>query len=82
MADSIATVRTKFNGKMYEIGETIPDMGSIVCVEQNGNVCSFEGLLADAGKLPTDVGATSKATLTGSNGTIAKTFLGGEWINM
>lgn len=82
MADTIATVRTKFNGKMYEIGETIPDMGSIVCVERNGNVCAFEGLLADAGKLPTDVGATSKATLTGSNGTIAKTFLGGEWINM
>ena len=82
MADTIATVRTKFNGKIYEVGETIPDMGSLVCVERNGNVYAFEGKLADADKLPTDVGATSKATLTGSNGTIAKTFSDGEWINM
>lgn len=82
MADTTATVRTKFNGKVYEIGETIPDMGSLVLVEHVGNRYSFEGKVADASKLPNDVGAGSKATLTGNDGTIVKTYLGGEWINM
>lgn len=82
MADSIATVRTKYNGKMYEVGETIPDLGSIICVSIEGQRYSFEGKAEDESKLPTDVGAGSKATLTGSNGTYAKTFLDGEWINM
>ena len=82
MADTIATVRTKFNGKIYEVGETIPDMGSLVLVERVGDRYSFEGKASDASKLPDDVGAGSKATLTGNDGTIVKTFLGNEWINM
>lgn len=82
MADTIATVRTKYNGKMYEIGETIPDLGSIVCVSVEGDRYSFECKAVDEAKLPTDVGAGSKATITGSDGTYAKTFLGGEWIIM
>lgn len=82
MADTIATVRTKYNGKIYEIGETIPDMGTLVLVDRVGDRYFFEGALEDAGKLPTDVGENSKATLTGNNGTVAKTFLNNTWKNM
>lgn len=54
MADTIATVRTKKDGVLYNIGDTIPDMGSIVCVGiEAGNRKYFEGLSKDSAKLPT-----------------------------
>lgn len=61
MADTIATVRTKYNGKIYEVGETIPDMGSLVIVDREGDRVYFEGVSADEDKLPTtDIGTGSQ----------------------
>lgn len=61
MADVTATVRTVKDGHVYNIGDTIPDMGSIFCVGWEGNVYSFEGKLhSDVSKLPTWVGAGSQ----------------------
>ena len=54
MADTIATVRTKKDGVLYNVGDTIPDMGSLVCVSiEAGNRKYFEGLSKDKAKLPT-----------------------------
>lgn len=40
------------DGQKYEPGSEVPDMGSIRCVEANGNIRQYEGLSKDVGKLP------------------------------
>ena len=40
------------DGQTYYPGDTIPDLGSLVCVEAVGNKRSYEGKVADQSKLP------------------------------
>lgn len=51
-----ATQNTFFDGHMYKVGETIPDLGSLVCIfPEGGGVGSkreYRGNSADFGKLP------------------------------
>lgn len=50
---AVATVRTTIDGKTYEVGDTLPDFGSIVPVGNDGNKRYYSGLSADMpAKLP------------------------------
>lgn len=40
------------DGQVYQPGEEVPDMGSIVCTSFSGNIRNYEGLQKDLGKLP------------------------------
>lgn len=49
VADRTVTV----DGQIYNIGEEIPDLGSLECISAIGNQREYRGLSADADKLPT-----------------------------
>ena len=48
VADKVMVV----DGQTYNPGDTLPDLGSLVCVDANGNIRDYEGLLTDVSKLP------------------------------
>ena len=56
-----ATYRQKINGKVYEVGDELPDYGSLVFIENENSVVYIEGKSADFSKLPTWVRAGSSA---------------------
>ena len=56
-----ATYRQKINGKVYEVGDTLPDYGSLVFRENKDGYVYIEGHSDDVSKLPTWVKPTSKA---------------------
>lgn len=71
------------DGQIYYPGDTIPDLGSIVCVEAVGNKRSYEGKVADQSKLPTYVDDGSSALLyDGAGTTKVLHFLGGAWYEL
>lgn len=41
-----------YDGQRYENEADVPDLGSLYCVEANGNQREYRGLSADASKLP------------------------------
>lgn len=42
----------KQDGLIYEPGQDVPDMGSLVCVSAYGNIRNYEGNSVDVQKLP------------------------------
>lgn len=71
------------DGQVYYEGDTLPDLGSLVCVESSGNKRSYEGLLSDASKLPTYVDDGSSALLfDGAGTTKVYHFLSGQWYEL
>lgn len=56
------------DGKYYSKGETIPDMGSLKCTSNDGNIRNYEGLSTDVSKLPhhVDTGSSFLAIDTGA----------------
>lgn len=79
-----ATYRQKINGKIYEVGDTLPVYGSITVLENknNGEIYA-EGLSKDVSKLSTAldwVNEGSKALFTDTNEVY--TFTDGEWSKM
>lgn len=40
------------DGQMYNPGEDVPDMGSLVATNVNGNIRDYAGLSSDFAKLP------------------------------
>ena len=71
------------DGQIYYPGDTIPDLGSIVCVEAVGNKRSYEGKVADQSKLPTYVDDGSSALLyDGAGTTKVLHFLNGAWYEL
>ena len=71
------------DGQTYYPGDTIPDLGSLVCVEAVGNKRDYEGLLSDVSKLPTYVDDGSSALLyDGAGTTKVLHFLGGTWYEL
>ena len=71
------------DGQIYYPGDTIPDLGSLVCVEAVGNKRSYEGKVADQSKLPTYVDDGSSALLyDGAGTTKVLHFLGGTWYEL
>ena len=68
------------DGQVYYPGDTIPDLGSLVCVDADGNRRSYEGKVADQSKLPTYVDDGSSALLyDGAGTTKVLHFLNGQW---
>ena len=71
------------DGQTYYPGDTIPDLGSLVCVEATGNKRSYGGKVADQSKLPTSVDVGSSARLYyGAGPTTVLHFLGGAWYEL
>lgn len=50
-----------FDGVKYNAGDTLPDLGSWVCVDSKGMVRDYEGLSKDVDKLPHYVQSGSSA---------------------
>lgn len=61
------------DGHKYNVGDEIPDLGSLVCTTTDGTRRNYEGLEADAEKLPTydDLG-TGSSFLASDTGMFAK----------
>lgn len=71
------------DGQTYHPGDTIPDLGNLVCVEAVGNKRSYEGKVADQSKLPTYVDDGSSALLyDGAGTTKVLHFLNGQWYEL
>ena len=71
------------DGQTYYPGDTIPDLGNLVCVEAVGSKRSYEGKVADQSKLPTYVDDGSSALLyDGAGTTKVLHFLGGQWYEL
>lgn len=71
------------DGQLYHAGDTIPDLGSLVCVDADGNRRSYEGKATDQSKLPTYVDDGSSALLyDGAGTTKVLHFLGGTWYEL
>lgn len=51
------------DGQFYEVGQEVPDLGSIECVERRGNLRSYEGLSKDVDKLPHYVASGSSCLM-------------------
>ncbi len=49
----------KHDGEIYESGQEVPDMGTLVCTSATGNVRAYEGLAKDVQRLPTYVSTGS-----------------------
>lgn len=64
VADKVMVV----DGQTYNPGDTLPDLGSLVCVDANGNIRDYEGLLTDVSKLPHYVESGSSALLYDGQG--------------
>lgn len=57
-----ATYRQKIDGKIINVGDDIPEMGSLKFVSGgHGEIAEIEGNVADVSKLPTDVKQGSQA---------------------
>ena len=56
-----ATYRQKINGKVYEVGDDLPEYGSLTFTSYEDGIVSIEGLSADVDKLPTWVRQGSQA---------------------
>lgn len=52
---SVADNTIVYDGVTYKKGDTIPDLGSIGCIESQGMLRKYTGLQADVAKLPTYV---------------------------
>lgn len=48
---SIAKYTTTYDGHTYEVGEEIPDLGSMVATNVEGNIREYKGLSKDFDKL-------------------------------
>lgn len=76
-----ATYRQVIDGEVYEVGDTLPEMGSLKVLENNlSKVIYVEGLKADADKLPTWAADGSKALFTDTGELYTKT--NGTWGEM
>lgn len=64
VADKVMVV----DGQTYNPGDTLPDLGSLVCVDANGNIRDYEGLLTDVSKFPHYVESGSSALLYDGQG--------------
>lgn len=56
-----ATYRQVINGHVYNVGDDLPDYGSLRFIENQNNVVQIQGLSEDFNKLPTWIKAGSSA---------------------
>lgn len=78
-----ATYRQVINGEVYNVGDGLPEYGTITVLENKHGVIYAEGLVKDVAKLTTALGWVSegsKALFTDTNE--AYSFTGGEWAKM
>lgn len=74
MANAVGTMIV--DGQVYKNGEEIWDLGSLQCVEVNGNKREYQGFLKDKEKLPKykNLGTGSSATLIDDTGAESTVF--------
>lgn len=56
-----ATYRQVINGHVYNVGDDLPDYGSLRFIENQNGVVQIQGLSEDFSKLPTWIKAGSSA---------------------
>lgn len=67
-----ATHRTVIDGKVFDVGDTLPALGSLIFTSGGyGQIAQIEGNSADLSKLPTDVKQGSSAYFV-DNGKVYK----------
>ena len=86
----LAEHNTVVDGQTYKKGQEIPDLGSLVCIDDTKKpIREYIGFVKDKDKLPkyADLGTGSSATLIDPNGIedtiIAKYYASTkQWLNM
>lgn len=74
---AIADKTVTIDGQTYYAGDTLPDLGSIMATDVQGNKRSYFGFIADRAKLPVydNLAHGSDATLVDPNGVDATVIL-------
>lgn len=76
-----ATYRQKINGKVFEVGDDLPELGSLRFVSGGyGKIAEIEGNIADVDKLPTDVKQGSQAYFVDSQDLYKFDESNTEWV--
>ena len=76
-----ATYRQRINGKYFEVGDDLPDLGSLIFVSGGYNqIAEIEGNSEDASKLPTDVKQGSSAYMVDTQQVYKFDETNAEWI--
>lgn len=76
-----ATYRQKINGKVFEVGDDLPELGSLRFVSGGyGQIAEIEGNIADVDKLPTDVKQGSQAYFVDSQDLYKFDESNTEWV--
>ena len=76
-----ATYRQKINGKAFEVGDDLPELGSLRFVSGGyGQIAEIEGNIADVDKLPTDVKQGSQAYFVDSQDLYKFDESNTEWV--
>ena len=76
-----ATYRQVIDGQVYNVGDDLPDYGSIKILESPPTkVIYAEGLIADLSKLPTWISEGSKVLFVDTNEVYS--YTAGQWRKM
>ena len=76
-----ATYRQKINGKVFNVGDDLPELGSIKFTAGGyGRIASLEGNSADVSKLPTDVKQGSDAFILDTHELYMYDATNEEWV--
>ena len=77
-----ATYRQKIDGKIFNVGEDIPDLGSIKFVNGGyGKHSELSGNSADKSKLPTEVMQDSSAYMVDTQELLIFDATNTEWVS-
>lgn len=75
-----ATHRTVINGQVYNVGDDLPDYGSLRFIENKDNVVQIQGLFEDFSKLPTWCRAGSSAYFIDTQAVYIFDEANSEWL--
>ena len=76
-----ATYKQKIDGKVFNIGDDLPELGSLKFVSGGyGQIAEIEGNIADVSKLPTDVKQGSQAYFVDTQALYKFDETNGQWV--
>ena len=76
-----ATYRQKIDGKVFNVGDDLPELGSLKFVNGGyGQIAEIEGNIADVSKLPTDVKQGSQAYFVDTQALYKFDETNGQWV--
>lgn len=76
-----ATYRQVINGKVFEVGDTLPELGSLIFTGGGYNqIAEIEGNSADVSKLPTEVKQGSTAYMVDTQDVYKFDETNAQWV--